>query len=68
MTNKGLGKQQPPSHFEHCRQFGAPQYKKDIRLLEGIKRRTVKTVKGLEGKMYEEQLSSLGLLSAEQRS
>jgi len=48
-----------------CR-FGALQYK-NIKL-ESIQRRTTKMRKGLEGKVYVEQLRSLCLFSPEQRS
>ena len=34
--------------------FGVPQYKKDIKLLENAQRRTIKMMKGLEDKTYEE--------------
>ena len=54
-------------HFcEHCLQFGHPSTK-GRKLLEGVQRRATKMVKGLECKMYEEQLRFLGLLSTELR-
>jgi len=39
-----------------------------MKLLECVQRRAMKVVKSLEGKVYEEQLRFLGLISPEQRS
>ena len=45
----------------------APQYKKDSDLLESVQRMAMQMMKGVEGKMYEEQLKSRGLFCLQQR-
>uniref|UniRef100_K7EZW8 Reverse transcriptase domain-containing protein n=1 Tax=Pelodiscus sinensis TaxID=13735 RepID=K7EZW8_PELSI len=51
--------------LEHCVQFWAPHFKKDMEKLEMFQRRVTRMIKGLENMSYKGKLKKLGLFGLE---
>ena len=52
-------------HLDYCVQFWAPQFRKDVELLERVQWKTTEMMRGLQCLSYEERLRDLGLFCLE---
>jgi len=54
-------------HLESCIQLWSPQHRRGVDLLEWVRRRATKMIRGLQHPSCEERLRQLGLFSLEER-
>ena len=54
-------------HLEYCIQVRSPLYRRDVDLLECIRRRATEMIQGMEYLSYKNRLRGLGLFSLEKR-
>ena len=53
--------------LEYCIQVWGPQHNQDVELLEWVRRRATKMLRGLEHLSYEDRLREMSLFSVEKR-